>query len=341
MSGPKKTVVITELLGDGIGPELKMAIHRIADALPLEFVFDEVDLSLENREKMGTAVYDQALASMNKTQLAIKYPTVTAKESPNARLRNLFDFHVIHRPVMSIPGISSNFRENIDIDIIRIATGGTYEHGGEMVNRNVAVSLRVVDREPCQQAAEYAFRLARRTKKSVTSSSKYTIQRITDGFFEEVVKKTHERFPDVVHKKELFDALLAKMILKPHQYQVVIVLNEYGDFLSDMACGLVGSLGTGASGNFSFDRDNNILRAMFDPAGGTAPDITGKNQANPAAIMLAFVMLLSHIGQDPLADQLRGAIFKMIVDGKTTPDLGGSLTTTGFTDGVIAQLQSR
>jgi len=142
-----------------------------------------------------------------------------------------------------------------------------------MIGKDAAVSIRIVERHPCRQAAKFAFEYARKNDLSVTSSSKHTIQRATDGFFQTVVEEVHSEYQDISHGIELFDALLAKIILKPDDYQVVLVLNEYGDFLSDMASGLIGSIGTGASGNFSFTNDDKIDIAMFDPSGGTAPDI--------------------------------------------------------------------
>lgn len=334
-----KKFPVTEYLGDGIGPELRASVHAVAEELPIEIEWDPVDLTLENRQKVGPSIYDQAMKSIGRTKLAFKYPTVTKGESPNARLRNLCNFSVIHRPVISIPGIDSNFKENIELHIIRVATGGTYEHGGEMVSEDVAVSLRIVDRGPCRHAAEYAFRLAKQFKKTVTSSSKYTIQRVTDGLFEDVVKEVSKKYPDVPHKVELFDSLLAKMILKPSHYQIVIVLNEYGDFLSDMACGLVGSLGTGASASIAFDEAGNPVMAMFDPAGGTAPDIAGQNKVNPTAALLALSMLLNHIGRYDLGHPLRLAVRALIADHQCTPDIGGRLSTREFTQKVIARLR--
>ena len=128
---------------------------------------------------------------------------------------------------------------------MRIATGGTYDDPGQMIGNEAAVSLRIIEREPCRQAALFAFDLAKKTKKSVTSSSKHTIQRVTDGLFESIVREVAQRYAGVSHRVELFDALLAKIVLSPQDFKVVLVLNEYGDFLSDMACGLVGSLGIG------------------------------------------------------------------------------------------------
>ncbi|MDZ7787420.1 MAG: isocitrate/isopropylmalate family dehydrogenase [Halofilum sp. (in: g-proteobacteria)] len=333
------TTTITELHGDGIGPELATAIHRVADALPIDLDFEGVDWSLERRNRDGDAAIDEAEASMRRNRLALKYPTVTETSSPNALIRRRVGFSVIYRPAISIRGISSNFKENVNLHVVRIATGGTYDDPGQFIGKNAAVSLRMVEREPCEQAAKFAFELARKKGLSMTSSSKHTIQRVTDGLFESVVAGVHEAgYTDVPHRVELFDALLAKVILKPQDFDVVLVLNEYGDFLSDMASGLVGSLGTGASGNFSFDADHNVEIAMFDPAGGTAPDIAGQDKCNPSAIFLAFGMLLDHIDRYDLGHALRLAVLGAIEAGETTADLGGRLGTTGFTDAVVERM---
>jgi len=336
------TIQITELHGDGIGPELAESVHAVAESLPIDFKFLPVDWSLENREAKGDEVIDEAEASMRTTKLAIKYPTITNKRSPNALIRRRCDFSVIYRPAISIKGIHSNFKEDVNLHIVRIATGGTYDDPGQLIGKDAAVSLRMVERKPCEQAAKFAFKLARSKGKrygdgnySMTSSSKHTIQRVTDGLFESVVAEVHDQFPDVEHTVELFDALLAKVIIDPSQYEVVLVLNEYGDFLSDMASGLVGSLGTGASGNYSFDSNNDVDIAMFDPAGGTAPDIAGKNLANPAAVLLAFGMLLDHVDRYDLGHALRLSLLSCIESGHSTRDLGGKLNTDEFTQIVI------
>lgn len=334
------TTTITELHGDGIGPELATAVHRVADALPIELDFEGIDWSLERRERDGDAPIDEAEESMRRNKLALKYPTVTQSRSPNALIRRRVGFSVIYRPAISIKGISSNFKENVNLHIVRIATGGTYDDPGQLIGQNAAVSLRMVEREPCAQAAKFAFDLARKKGLSMTSSSKHTIQRVTDGLFESVVADVRrEGYTDVPHRVELFDALLAKVILKPQDFEVVLVLNEYGDFLSDMASGLVGSLGTGASGNFSFDANHDVDIAMFDPAGGTAPDIAGQDKCNPSAIFLAFGMLLDHIDRYDLGHALRLAVLGAIEAGETTADLGGGLGTIGFTDAVLKRVE--
>ena len=167
-------------------PGAVAGVHRLAEALPIRLDFLPVDLRLENRRAKREAIYDEAVETITATRVALKHPTTTAEESPNAILRRRLDLSVIHRPVYTIPGVPTNFRRELDLDIVRIATGGTYDDPGRMIGEDGAVSLRIVERRPVREAARYAFNLARKTGKRVTSSSKYTIQKATDGLFEQV-----------------------------------------------------------------------------------------------------------------------------------------------------------
>jgi isocitrate dehydrogenase (NAD+) len=337
----RPTYQVTELLGDGIGSELSRAIHAVADSLPIRLEFIPVDLTLENRRARGSKIYDETVEAVGQTRVALKYPTITAEESPNAILRRRLDLSVIHRPVYTIPGVPTNFRRELDLDIVRIATGGTYDDPGRRIGDDGAVSLRIVERRPVREAARYAFNLARRTGKRVTSASKYTIQKATDGLFESVAKEVAGQFPEVPHNSELFDALLGKVIMTPEKFQIVLVLNEYGDFLSDMACGLAGSLGIGASANLAFDPASVVRVAMFDAAHGTAPDIAGKNLANPTAIFLALSMLLYQLGETALGHTLRTTTLDLLRQGTRTRDLGGQESTDSFTAAVAAEISKR
>ncbi len=329
---------VTELLGDGIGPELSRAVHRLAEALPVRLDFVPVDFTLENRRARGRAIYDEAVESIVATRVALKHPTTTAEESPNAILRRRLDLSVIHRPVYTIPGVPTNFRRELDLDIVRIATGGTYDDPGRMIGEDGAVSLRIVERKPVNQAARYAFNLARKTGKRVTSSSKYTIQRATDGLFEQITREVAAQFPEVPHSVELFDAMLGKVIMAPEKFQIVLVLNEYGDFLSDMACGLAGSLGIGASANLGFDASAVVRVALFDAAHGTAPDIAGKGLANPTAIFLALSLLLYQLGEIAAGQAVKNATLGLLRQGTRTRDLGGQESTESFTEAVAAEI---
>ncbi len=337
----RPTYPVTELLGDGIGAELSRAVHTLADALPVRLDFTPVDLTLANRRVRGKAVYDEAVEAVVAHKVALKYPTVTAEESPNAVLRRRLDLSVIHRPVYTIPGVPTNFRRDLDLDIVRIATGGTYDDPGRAIGDDGAVSLRIVERRPVREAARYAFGLGRKTGRKVTSASKYTIQKATDGLFEAVTLEVARQYPEVAHDVELFDALLGKVIMTPERFQIVLVLNEYGDFLSDMACGLAGSLGIGASANLAFDPSAVVRVALYDAAHGTAPDIQGKDLANPTAIFLALAMLLAQLGEVAVGQAVKDATLDLLRDGVRTRDLGGPESTDSFTAAVAAEVARR
>lgn len=340
MSAPD-SLAVAEFLGDGISAELAQAVRLAAAELPVEVRFHSVDLSLERRRADAEGAYREAEAALRAHKVAMKYPTVTAAESPNKILRERCDFSVIHRPVASIPGVATRFHGTVNLHIVRIATGGTYEDAGRRVGSDAAVSVRVIERRPCAEAAAFAFGLAGRFGCGVVSASKYTIQRATDGLFEEVVREVAARHPAIPHRAELFDALLAKVIMQPEAFRVVVTPNEYGDFLSDAACGLIGSIGLGASASYSFDADGRVALAMFDPAGGTAPDIAGKGVCNPAAALLAFAMLLEHCGYRALGRALDDGVRDAIGAGNSTRDLGGCLSTAGFTEAVIEAARAR
>ena len=329
---------VVELLGDGISAELSEAVHTVASKLPCLLNFVPVDLSDENRRLRGEVLFNEAEALMREHKVSLKYPTATTVESPNKVLRERCQFHVIHRPVCTIPGIDTNFTQKLDIDVIRIATGGTYEDVGRRIGPDTAVSLRVIERGPSRHAAYFAFKLAMVRGTGVVSTSKYTIQQATDGLFEEAVGEVARDYPSMDYRSELFDALLAGIIMHPERYGVIVCPNEYGDFLSDCACGLIGSVGLGDSASYAFEDNGQVKLAMFDPSGGTAPDIAGQNLANPTAALLAMANMLRHLGEASTSQALRRATLAAIEAGDSTADIGGSLGTREFTATVCAGL---
>lgn len=330
---------IVELHGDGIARELSQSVHTVADALPFSLRFVPVDMSDENRRARGPELFDEAEDKMREHQVSLKYPTATTAESPNRILRERCHFAVIHRPVQTIPGIQTNFTKTIDVEIVRIATGGTYEDVGRRINRDTAVSLRVIERRPSMLAARFGFRLAQLRGCSVVATSKYTIQQATDGLFQEAARLVSQDYPATEFREELFDALLAGIIMRPERYGVIVCPNEYGDFLSDSAYGLIGSIGLGDSASYSFDDQGQIDVSMFDPAGGTAPDIAGQNKANPSAALFAMANMLRHLGETKAGAALRKAVLDSIGAGDKTPDIGGTLTMTEFTSAVIGRMK--
>jgi isocitrate dehydrogenase (NAD+) len=334
------TYHVVELLGDGISTELSQSVHAIAAVLPCGIEFTQLDLSEPNRRSSGSALYEEAVAQMKRHGLALKYPTATTAESPNQVLRDLCQFAVIHRPVATLPGIENNFKKTIDLDVVRIATGGTYEDGGRRIGDECAVSVRVIERKPTAHAARFAFQLAAARGTNVVSTSKWTIQKATDGLFEQVVDEVRAKFPAVPHRRELFDSLLAGLIMKPERYSVIVCPNEYGDFLSDMACGLIGSIGLGDSASYAFDEHGRVTVAMFDPAGGTAPDLAGKDLCNPMAALLALCNLLRHVGELQASQSLRQVLPQCLAERASTRDVGGTLSCSAFTAEVARRFRS-
>lgn len=329
---------VVEINGDGIAVELREAVRRLNEALGEPVTFHPVDWSLEERERRP-AVIDEALELIRELGAAMKYPTVTKGVSPNQILRERLDLSVIHRPCRSYPGVSKNYSGSIDVHVVRVATGGTYEDAGRRIGHHSAVSIRVIERAPVEHAAHFAFRLAERHRRRVVSSSKWTIQVATDGLFEEVVAEVAREYRNVEHHAELFDALLARLIISPERYDVIVTPNEYGDFLSDAIYGLIGSVGLGASASYALSPSHQPLIGIFDPAGGTAPDIAGKGIANPAGAFEAYGYLLQFCGYDELGAAVIKALRAAIGCGERTPDLGGTLDTRGFTEAVIGRLE--
>ncbi len=328
---------IAELNGDGIAIELRDAVHLLNAALGDPVSFQPVDWSLESREKSGEAV-EHGIELCRALGAAMKYPTTTHLVSPNQILRDRLGLAVIHRPCRTYPGVSHNYTDELDIHVVRVATGGTYEDAGHRIGYHSAVSIRIMERTPVEHAAHFAFRLAERHRRQVVSASKYTIQQAADGLFEEVVAEVANEYRNTEHRRELFDALLAKLIIHPERFDVIVTPNEYGDFLSDAAYGLIGSIGLGASASYAFTPSHQPSIGIFDPAGGTAPDITGQGISNPSGAIEAYGYLLEYLGHYDMGPKLINAVRDCIGSGEKTRDLGGSLNTREFTEAVIRRV---
>lgn len=325
---------VAELNGDGIAHELRDAVHIVNDRLGSLVAFRPVDWSVERREAEPAAL-DEGVELTRELGAAMKYPTITRTVSANQVLRDQLGLAVIHRPCRTYPGVSRNYTGEIDIHVVRVATGGTYEDAGHRIGYHSAVSVRIMERTPVEHAAHYAFRLAERHRHSVVSTSKYTIQRAADGLFEEIVDEVAQEYRTVEHHRELFDSLLANLIMHPGKFDVVVTPNEYGDFLSDAVYGLIGSIGLGASASYAFTPSHQPSVGIFDPAGGTAPDIAGQGVANPSGAIEAYASLLEFCGHFEVARRLVDAVHACIAQGERTADLGGTLDTMAFTEATL------
>lgn len=328
---------ITLLPGDGIGPEVISAAETVLRALPLKFEFSCAEIGFGAYERLGTPLPDATLDAIRRADAALfgavtTPPNLPGYFSPVVRMRQTLDLYANLRPNRSLPHPSS--RPNIDLVIVRENTEGLYS-GIERVedDGNRAITERVITRRGSERIIRKAFDLARQTgRTTVHVVHKANVLRQTCGLFRRVALEVAADYPDIELREMLVDTCAMELIRAPEQFQVIVTTNLFGDILSDEACTLVGGLGVAASGNIGADA------AVFEPVHGSAPSLVGTGKANPTATFFAAAMMLEHLGETESAVRLRNAVETCIAAGETTPDLGGTLTTSEMTEKVIGHL---
>ena len=346
------TIVVME--GDQTGQELLEEALRVIDPavthVPLRFW--RFDLSLENRRATENRVVYDAAAAMRKAGYGLKAATITPEEpgdvgSPNAILRKEVDGKVIVRTGRRIPGVRPIAGVYAPITVVRMAVGGAYEakewretaDGDEYACRTERIS-----RLTCHAVAEFAFYHARRTGAKVFGGPKYTVSPTYEGMFKEELDAVAQRYPDVRYEPQLIDATYALLLSNTGDAMVIPALNRDGDCLSDLVLQMFGTVAGAESLLLSFDEDFNIKVVMAEAPHGTAPSLQGKNIANPMAMILAGAALLNYI-DTPASNQAARAIYEAtleaVYDGVRTLDLGGTASTTEFTDEVIRRVGTK
>lgn len=328
---------ITLLPGDGIGPEVIAAAETVLRALPLRFEFSRAEIGFGAYERLGTPLPDSTLDAIRRADAALfgavtTPPNIPGYFSPVVRMRQSLDLYANLRPNRSLPHPSS--RPNIDLVIVRENTEDLYS-GIERVedDGNRAITERVITRRGSERIIRKAFDLARQTgRTTVHVVHKANVLRQTCGLFRRVALEVAADYPDIELREMLVDTCAMELIRAPEQFQVIVTTNLFGDILSDEACMLVGGLGVAASGNIGADA------AVFEPVHGSAPSLVGTGKANPTATFFAAAMMLEHLGETESAARLRSAVETCIAAGETTPDLGGTLTTSEMTERVIRHL---
>lgn len=328
---------VTLIPGDGIGPEVTDAARRIIEAsgVSIEWRVREAGGDLINR--YGTVLPQETIDSVIRNRVALKGPITTpigtGFRSANVQLRQTLDLFANVRPVRTIPGVETRFKD-VDLVVVRENTEGLYSGIEHIVVPGVVESLKIMTEKGCTRIAKYAFELARREgRRKVTAVHKANIMKLSDGLFLECARRVARDYPEVEYDEVIVDALTMRLVMDPTQFDVMVMENLYGDIVSDLASGLVGGLGLTPSGNIG------EKAAVFEAVHGSAPDIAGKGVANPTAITLAGVMMLRHLGEGEAADRIERAIQQVIGAGKTiTRDLGGTATTREFTNAVIEVL---
>ncbi|MFT6787254.1 MAG: isocitrate dehydrogenase (NAD+) [Pseudoalteromonas rhizosphaerae] len=330
---------ITVIKGDGIGPSIIDSALEILTAAGCDFDYEFVDAGLAALEKTGELLPQDTIDTIARNKITLKGPLTTPVgegfTSINVTLRKQFGLYANVRPVKSFVGTKARY-EDIDIITVRENTQGMYSGLGQVTseNGNEAQAMSMITREGAEKIVTFAYELAvREGRKKVTAVHKANILKSTSGLFLKVAREVAERYPEIESTEMIVDATCMKLVMSPEEFDVIVTTNLFGDILSDLCAGLVGGLGMAPGANIGEDA------AIFEAVHGSAPDIAGKNLANPTSVILASIQMLEHLEMGETAERIRSAVADVIKSGdRTTRDLGGSHGTTDFTQAVIDRL---
>ncbi|QZY57531.1 isocitrate/isopropylmalate dehydrogenase family protein [Crassaminicella profunda] len=330
---------ITLIPGDGIGPEVTTAARKVVEATGLKIDWDIVNAGLNVYKEKGVLVPDEVYESLEKNKFALKGPITTpigkGFRSINVSLRKKYNLFSNVRPVKSIPGTSSPFK-NVDLVIFRENTEGLYSGIENKLSEDSSEAIKIITKAASLKIAQAAFEYAANNKKEkVTVVHKANIMKLTDGLFLDCAREIAKNYPDITLQEVIVDNMCMQLVMNPSQFQVIVTTNLYGDILSDLCAGLVGGLGLVPGANIGEDM------AIFEAVHGSAPDIAGKNIANPTAVILSAAMLLNHLGETEKSDLIINAVIKTIHEGKfITKDLGGLSSTMDITNRIIENIKN-
>ena len=330
---------VTLIPGDGIGPEVSAAARRAVDATGVKIDWEVAELNPDIISRTGQSLPQHVVDSLERTGIGLKAPVTTpvagGYTSVNVALRKRLDLYANVRPVRSLPGLVTRFSDvKIDMVIFRENTEDLYSGLEHEVIQDVVTSLKVITRTASIRIAEMAFKFAASEgRKKVAAIHKANIMKLADGLFLRCCREVAQRHPQIDYKELIVDNASMQLVIRPEQFDVLLLPNLYGDIVSDLAAGLVGGLGVVPGANLG------EKHAVFEAVHGSAPDIAGKGIANPTAMMFSAVMMLSHMREQAAADRLRVAVEKVYAEKRyLTPDVGGSSGTTEFTDAVVSSL---
>jgi isocitrate dehydrogenase (NAD+) len=334
----KHTIVL--IPGDGIGPEVTTAGRRVLEAAGFSAEWVELPAGASALEQGFDNVLPQrTVAAIAAHKIALKGPVSTpigkGFTSVNVQLRKKLNLYAAVRPAHSMPAIKTRF-ENVDIVVIRENTEGLYSGLEQEIVPGVVTSLKVATEVACMRIARYAFRFAtRQHRKKITVFHKANIMKLSDGLLLTCARRIHEdEYPNIDYEELIIDAGCMRLVQDPTRFDILLTENLYGDVVSDLCAGLVGGLGVVPGSNIGEDA------AVFEAVHGSAPDIAGKNLANPLAVIMSGVMMLRHLHEMAIADKIESAYNAVLSEGKSlTRDVGGTTGTSEFADAVIARLK--
>ncbi|MFQ2342049.1 isocitrate dehydrogenase [Aeromonas dhakensis] len=330
---------ITVIPGDGIGPSIIESAIQILTHAGCDFEYEYADAGLVALEKHGELLPQATLDLIEKNKVTLKGPLTTPVgggfTSINVSLRKKFNLYANVRPVLSFKGTKSRY-DNIDIITVRENTEGMYSGAGQKRSddNQSAEAMSIITREGAERIVKFAFELARQEgRRKVTIIHKANILKSTSGLFLEVAREVASRYPDIQSEEMIVDAACMNLVMYPERFDVMVTTNLFGDILSDLCAGLVGGLGMAPGANIGDGA------AIFEAVHGSAPDIAGKNIANPTSVILASIQMLEYLGMQDTAERIREAVRATIESGdRVTRDLGGSASTSEFTQSIIERL---
>jgi isocitrate dehydrogenase (NAD+) len=319
---------LTLIRGDGIGPEVADAVLAVLDAARAPITWEEVVVGREAEKTDGDPLPARALETVRRNRIALKGPVGTPVgkgfASVNVRLRKALDLYANLRPVRNVPTIESRY-SGVDMVIVRENTESLYSGLEHTVVPGVVESLKIITASASTRIARYAFEYARRNgRKRVTAVHKANIMKLSDGLFLECFRKVAEEYTDIAADDRIVDAACMRLVMNPESFDVLLTENLYGDIVSDLAAGLVGGLGVVPGANIG------VEGAVFEAVHGSAPDIAGKDLANPTALLMSAILMLRHLEMGALADRVEGALLDTLRAGIKTPDVGGRAGTREF-----------
>jgi isocitrate dehydrogenase (NAD+) len=312
-------------------------MRRVVDASGVKLAWETVEAGEEALARHGTPLPPATIQSIRKNRVAIKgplsMPIGTGYRSVNVALRKEFDLYAGIRPCRSMEGIPGPFKD-VDLVIVRENLEDLYAGVEHPVGRDAAESIRIITREGAKRIAHRAFQYAAmNARRKVTVVHKANILKLTDGLFLEVASDAARDYPQIGVEDRIVDNMAMQLVQRPHEYDVLLCPNLYGDILSDLAAALVGGLGVAPGMNLGDDV------AIFEAVHGSAPRFKGQDKLNPTALVLTAVLMLEHLNEHQAAERIRRAVERVIAEGKdVTADLGGTASTTRMTDALIAAL---
>ncbi len=331
---------VTLIPGDGIGPEITDAAVRVIEAAGVDIEWERIDAGIPAVSKYGTSVPDELMDSIRANKVALKGPITTLVgkgfRSANVTLRQKLDLYVNLRPVRSIGGVPSRYTK-VNLVIVRENTEDLYSGIENLITPGVTQAIKVVTERASERVARWAFNYARaNNRQKVTLVHKANIMKLSDGLFLKVFEEVAREFPDIQAEDKIVDALCMHLVMDPSKFDVLLLGNLFGDIVSDLAAGLVGGLGVVPGANIGDDC------AVFEAVHGSAPDIAGKNLANPTALIFSALLMLRHLGEGQAADTIWKSMVVTLAEGhKLTRDLGGTCSTTEYADELVREIKTR